>query len=190
MRYRRGSIVALDPNNGEVLCMVSKPDYNIRDFRGNISQELWDKLSNNRYTPLINRAVMTAYPPGSTWKMLVAAASLQEGIITENTKIHCPGWYQYKGKGKVFDDHGDYGNINVVTAIKVSSNVFFYNIGPELGLEKLHYYGDKFGFGKKTKIDIPNETSGLLPTIEWVKENLGRGVSPGRPYGQLRHRAG
>ncbi len=172
MRYRRGAIVAMDPNNGEVLAIVSKPDYNIRRFH-----EDYGKLLNNRYKPLINRAVNTPYPPGSTWKMLTAMAALQEGIITPNTKIQCTGSFQYRGKGKVFDCHGAHGYINVRKAIQYSCNVFFYNVGPELGLEKLHKYGTMFGFGKKTGIDIPNEIGGLLPSVEYVKQRFGAGVS-------------
>lgn len=177
LRYRRGSIVAIDPNNGEILCMVSKPDYNIRDFRSNISYELWNKLTNNRYKPLINRSVSTSYPPGSTWKMFMGLAALQEGIITKNSTIACTGSFQYRGKGKVYKDHGNYGNIPLRKALKVSSNVFFWKLGPELGIDKMHYYGEAFGFGKRLQIDIPSENSGLLPSAEWIKKNRGVGVS-------------
>jgi penicillin-binding protein 2 len=172
LRNRRGAIVALDPNNGEILAIVSKPDYNIRTFR-----EDFHSLINNRYKPLINRSVNTPYPPGSTWKMLVSIAAMQEGIINENTKITCNGIFQYGGKGKPFGCHGTHGSISVRRAIQVSCNVFFYKIGPELGLEKMFKYGTMFGFGQKTGVDIPNEIDGLLPSVEYVKKRFGAGVS-------------
>ncbi len=172
LKYRRGAIVAIDPNNGEILAIVSKPDYNIRTFHDDFKS-----LINNRYKPLINRTVHTAYPPASTWKLLMSIAAMNEGLITKNTKITCGGSYQYGGRGKPFGCHGSHGSINVRRAIQVSCNIFFYKLGPELGLEKLHKYGTMFGFGQKTGIDLPNEIEGLLPSVEYVKKRFGAGVS-------------
>ncbi len=172
LKNRRGAIVALDPNNGEILAIVSKPDYNIRTFRQD-----YNKLINNRYKPLINRAVNTPYPPGSTWKMLVSIAAMQEGLISENTKIQCNKIFLYGGKGRPFKCHGSHGSISVRRAIQASCNVFFYKIGPELGLERMYRYGRMFGFGQRTGVDIPNEIKGLLPSVEYVKKRFGTGVS-------------
>ncbi len=171
MLGKRGSIVALDPRNGEVLAFVSSPDYDLRDFTGRISVELWNSLRDDEASPLYNRCSMAAYPPGSTFKMLVAAAALQEGIIDINTRIPCSGVHLLAGQE--FGCHGAHGNINVVTAIEHSCNVFFYKLIFKLGFDNLVKYGRLFHFGRVTGMDISNENSGILPSKEYYDKRYG-----------------
>ncbi len=172
MRGRRGAIVAMDPRNGEVLAFVSAPDYNLADLSGRITPEVWSSLVDNPDMPMYNRASMAAYPPGSTFKMLVAIAALQEGIISTETRIHCPGSYTLAGKD--FGCHGAHGDIGVVSAIEHSCNVFFYKLIFKLGFENLKKYGLMFHFGRRTGIDISNESPGILPTEEYYNERYGK----------------
>jgi penicillin-binding protein 2 len=171
MRGRRGAIVAIDPRNGEILAFVSAPDYDLNDLSGKITPEVWSSLIGNPAKPMYNRCSMAAYPPGSTFKMLVALAALQEGIITPDTKIHCPGSYPLAGKD--FGCHGAHGNIGVIPALEHSCNVFFYKLIFKLGFENLQKYGAMFHFGRLTGIDISNESEGTLPSEEYYNKRYG-----------------
>lgn len=170
---KRGCVVAINPNDGAVIALASKPDYNPRDFSGKIPPNLYGELSSNPGSPLLHRAIMSQYPPGSTWKMLIALAALQEGVINENTSIGCGGGLQYGGKFRKC--HGAHGSTAVRKAIQTSCNVFFYTLGMRLGFEKFEKYGKMFGFGMKTGVDLPHENSGLLPTKSWLESRLGKG---------------
>ncbi len=172
MQGRRGAIVAIDPRNGELLAFVSAPDYNLTDLSGRITPEVWSSLIDNKAKPLYNRCSMAAYPPGSTFKMLVAVAALQEGIITQDTKIHCPGSYLLAGKS--FGCHGAHGNIGVVGALEYSCNVFFYKLIFKLGFENLQKYGSLFHFGRLTGLDISNETPGIIPSETYYNRRYGK----------------
>jgi penicillin-binding protein 2 len=172
MRGKRGAIVALDPRNGEVLAFVSSPDYKLEDFSGRIPVDVWNALRDDQDFPLYNRCSMAAYPPGSTFKMLVAAAALEEGIIDIDTRIHCPGSYMLAGQE--FGCHGAHGDINVVSAIEHSCNVFFYRLIFKLGFDNLKKYGQLFHFGRATGMDISNENTGILPTEEYYNKRYGK----------------
>ena len=180
---RRGAIVGIDPNNGDILVLASKPDFDPRAFTGKVPYELFKQLSEDPASPLLHRAVQSQYPPGSTWKMLIAMAAMQEGIIDENSHIFCGGGLDYGGKFRKCHG-GSHGNIDVETAIKVSCNTFFYQLGLKLGLEKFEYYGKLFGFGQKTGIDLKNEKAGRLPTKDWLISKLGKG-SEGYIHGNM-----
>lgn len=168
---RSGGIVALDPNNGEVICLVSKPDYDLNYFSGKLSSQVWTALNTDPSKPLFNRATQTKYPPGSTYKMVSAIAALQEGIMKPNSTIYCGGSFQYGNK--VFKDHGATGNTGFITSIEKSSNVFYYKLVLMIGLDNWTKYGRMFGFGEKTGIDIPEETKGLLPSKEYYDKIYG-----------------
>ncbi len=168
---RTGGIVAMDPNNGEIICMVSKPDYDLNYFSGKLKPEIWTMLNTDKNKPLFNRATMTKYPPGSTYKMVSALASLQEGILKPNSTIPCEGSFRFGDR--VFGDHGAYGSITIPTAIEHSSNVFFYKLVLRIGLDNWNKYGQILGFGNKTGIDIPEETKGLLPSTEYYNKRYG-----------------
>lgn len=171
MDGRTGGIVAMDPNNGEIICMVSKPDYDLNYFSGKLKPEIWTMLNTDKKKPLFNRATQTRYPPGSTYKMVTSLAALQEGILKTNSTIPCEGSFRYGDR--VFGDHGAYGSITIPTAIEHSSNVFFYKLVLRIGLDNWTKYGQILGFGNKTGIDIPEETKGLLPSTEYYNKRYG-----------------
>jgi len=169
----RGALVALDPNDGSILALVSKPDFDLSVLSGVTPAEVWNSLNTNPDKPLFNRATMTRYPPGSTFKMLIAAAALEEGIIDENYTITCGGGFAYGNR--VFKDLHVHGRVNVVKAIQQSCNVFFYQLVLKVGLDRLNEYGKKFGFGQKAGVDIGDETSGILPSTEYYDQVYGKG---------------
>lgn len=173
MTNYRGALVALDPNNGGILALVSKPDFKPSIFSGVTPTETWTRLNTDLQKPLFNRATMTRYPPGSTFKMLVAAAALHEGIIDENYRIRCGGSFRFGNK--VFKDMKAHGSVNVVEAIQYSCNVFFYQLILKIGLDKLSEYGKRFGFGQPTGLDIGEETAGILPSTAYYDRVYGRG---------------
>lgn len=166
-----GAVVVLDPRNGEVLAFVSKPDYDLHPMETPAAGEYFAQLARDPNKPLFNRAMQTQYPPGSTWKMLMALAALHEGMIDERTTIHCPGSFTYGGRS--FKCHA-HGTVDVRRAIQVSCNVFFYRLGQRIGIDNLYKYGTMFGFGQLTGIDIAGEKPGLLPSRAWFAR---RGVT-------------
>jgi len=168
---RKGAIVAIDPNNGEVLTLVSKPDFDLNYFSGKLSPQIWAMLNTDPDKPLFDRATQTRYPPGSTYKMVSALASLQEGIMKTNSTIPCEGSFTYGDR--VFHGVGGGGNVNFVNAITRSNDVFFYKLVLKIGLDNWSKYGKIFGFGDKTGIDIPEEGRGLLPSTEYYNRVYG-----------------
>ncbi|HJY63581.1 MAG TPA: penicillin-binding protein 2 [Ignavibacteria bacterium] len=168
---KKGGIVAIDPNNGEVLCLVSKPDYDLNNFSGKLSPQVWAALNTDPDKPLFNRATQTRYPPGSTFKMVTALASLQEGIMKPNSTIVCEGSFRFGDK--VFKDHGSYGSAGFVSSIEHSINVFYYKLVLKIGFDNWTKYGKLLGFGDRTGIDIPEETKGLLPSPQYFDKVYG-----------------
>lgn len=179
MADHRGAVVAIDPSNGEVLAFVSKPDYDLRLFSGRMPPKLYSQLIQDEAKPLFNRAALTRYPPGSTWKMLMAIAGLQEGIITPHTIINCPGSFTFGGRS--WKCHGAHGATDVRKAIHGSCNVFFYQLSLRLGLANFTKYGSMFGFGMKTDLDIAEgqESRGLLPSQAYFDKVYPRGWPKG-----------
>lgn len=170
---RRGGVVAVDPRTGEILCYVSKPDFDLRKLSGKESRAYFNQLFRDTATiPLFNRVSMPTYPPGSTWKPLMALMALQEGIITENTKLMCSGGYSYGGRFALCHG-GVHGPIDVKTAIAKSCNSFFYQLGLKIGVDRFSYYGESFGFGQKIAADVTEEGSGRLPTRKWMNKRYG-----------------
>ncbi|MBM4168641.1 MAG: penicillin-binding protein 2 [Ignavibacteria bacterium] len=173
MTNYRGALVAIDPSNGGILALVSKPDFDPSIFSGVTPADLWTELNSDSTKPLFNRATMTRYPPGSTFKMVLAAAALDEKVITEHTRIQCYGAYRFGDR--VFKDMHAHGSVNVVEAIQRSCNVFFYQLIMKVGFDKWTEYGRKFGFGRASGIDIGEETSGLLPSTSYYDRVYGKG---------------
>lgn len=168
-----GAIVAMDPNDGGLLAFVSKPDYDPSIMSGVTSADQWSDLQTNPDKPLYNRATLTRYPPGSTFKLVLATAALQEGIIDENYRIHCSGGFRFGNR--VFKDLHVHGSVNIVEAIQKSCNVFFYQLMLKVGFEKWTEYGRRFGFGQLTNTDTGEETAGLLPSTEYYDSRYGKG---------------
>ena len=172
----RASAIALNPNSGEIMAIVSLPSYNSNDFAGKISAEKYKELINDKNQPLFNRAIKGEFPTGSTFKMAVASAALQEGIINKNTKFNSTGGVGIKEWSFPDWKAGGHGITDVRKAIAWSVNTFFYNISggvpdiPGLGVEKITDYARLFGFGQVLGIDLPGEASGFLPSQAWKKE--------------------
>lgn len=173
MTNYRGSLVALDPSNGAILALVSKPDFDPSIFSGVTPVEEWARLNNDSTKPMFNRATMTRYPPGSTFKMVLAAAALQEGVIDEKYRITCYGAYRFGNR--TFKDLHVHGSTNVVEAIQKSCNVFFYQLIHKIGLEKWTEYARRFGFGQPTGVDLGEETAGLVPSSDYFDRVYGKG---------------
>ncbi len=173
MADKRGAVVAIDPRNGGIIALVSKPDYDLSLMSGTTPPEVWRALNNDAGIPLYNRATLTRYPPGSTFKMLLALVGLNKKIIDENWTVTCYGSFHYGNK--VFKCEHVHGRVNVVDAIHRSCNVFFYQLMLKVGLDDWSAMGKEFGFGKQTKVDITEENSGLMPDRVYYDRIHGKG---------------
>lgn len=173
MADKRGAVVAVDPEDGGVIALVSKPDYDLLQFGSVTPTDVWNGLLTDPDKPLFNRATLTHYPPGSTFKMVLAAAALEEGVINDQWRIQCGGGFKYGNR--VFKDHLAHGSTNIVESIQRSCNVFYYQLMLKTGFERWTNYGEEFGFGEKTGIDIGEETEGLLPSGEYFDKVYGKG---------------
>jgi penicillin-binding protein 2 len=167
---KRGALVAIEPATGEILALVSAPEYDLNRFSHITSENFLNTLYNDPEKPLFNRATMSVQSPGSTYKMLSAIAALDLGIITTSWTIHCTGAYTY---GREFKCHGVHGTVNVIQAIEKSCNVFFYQLVLKLGIENWADYSSRFGFDVKTGIDIGEESPGLIPDASYYEKVYG-----------------
>jgi penicillin-binding protein 2 len=166
---RMGAIVALDPNNGDVLAMVSSPTYDANAFAGSISRDIWRSLNADEWHPMRNRAVAGVYPPGSTYKAFVAAAGLSEKTITPSNTSHCNGFYRLGRRTYRCWKKGGHGTVDLQRALAGSCDVYFYELGRKLGVETLARYAKLFGLGVPTGIAVRGESPGLVPTPEWKR---------------------
>lgn len=175
---RIGSVVAMK-SNGEILALVNTPSFDPNYFATDIPTKVWNKLTTDPFKPLRNKSIQDHFSPGSTFKPLVAVAALQDGIITDKTRINSPGrlffgnrWYHNHNK------NGE-GLITIYDAIERSSNVFFYQMGIKLGVDKMYNYISLLGLGARTGIEIDREVPGRLPNSEWKKATRGEEWQPG-----------
>jgi penicillin-binding protein 2 len=166
---RRGALVAIDPRSGEVLAFVSKPSFDPNLFVDGIDVESWRGLNESIDKPLLNRALRGTYPPGSTYKPFMAIAALNSGKRGPSAIIHDGGSFNFGGHE--FRSHGDHGlgPVDMRRAIVLSSNVYFYSLANELGVDLIHDQLEPFGLGRKTGIDLDGELTGLLPSTAWKK---------------------
>jgi len=164
---KAGSVVAMDPRDGSILAMVSSPSFDPNLFNEGISSDLWSQLQSNPFAPLSNKAISGQYPPGSTYKLIVAAAALEEGIITPDTKVFCNGSFTLGNRTYRCWKKGGHGHVDLHKAIVGSCDVYFYTVGKMLGVDKIAEYAKRFGLGELTGIDLPNEKKGLVPTKDW-----------------------
>ena len=178
---KRGAIVAIDPENGAILALVSSPGYDPNRFVNGIDRNSYRKLLSSKDTPLLNRALQGKYPPGSTIKPFLALGALNDGIRTVEDETWCPGWYKLPGKKHQYRDwkKTGHGHMNLVDAIAQSCDVYFYALASDLGIERLDSAMEQFGFGKRTGIDISGESSGLVPTEKWKRNKFGQPWYPG-----------
>lgn len=170
---KMGALVALDPRNGDVLAMVSAPSYDANAFAGGIDRKTWQALNLDSWRPLRNRAIAGVYPPGSTYKAIVAAAGLAQGVIDATTEVVCPGYFRLGRRVYRCWKRGGHGPVDLERALTESCDVYFYELGKTLGVETLARYARLFGFGSSTGIGIPGEISGLVPTPEWKMRTRG-----------------
>ncbi len=168
---RPGAAVALDPRTGEVLAMVSHPALDPNDFAVRISGEDWKSLNEDPLHPLLNRAIQAQLAPGSIFKIVTATAMLEDNNPPESFTTFCPGYATFYGRQFKCWVYGktSHGAVGLHKAILESCDVFFYNVGMHLGIDRLSYYGTKFGLGRRTGIDLPSEEPGLMPSAEWVE---------------------
>ena len=171
---RRGALVALDPKTGEVLAFVSKPTFDPNLFVDGIDTESWQALNESLDKPLLNRALRGTYPPGSTYKPFMAMAALQTGKRSATTVINDSASWTFGGH--TFRSHGDIalGSVDMYRAIVKSSNVYFYSLANELGVDAMHDFMAPLGFGQITGIDINGEVRGVLPSQEWKRKTYKR----------------
>lgn len=176
MKGKQGAVVALDPNDGSVLSLVSAPQYDIRRLAGRIDTEYWQSINVDSTKPLYNRAISGRQPPGSTFKPLMALMGLEMGLITPRTEIDNPGYYY---RGRRYNDLADPGKYNVTKAIEQSSNTFFLwlmdQISTKRSINRWHDLASDFGLGELDHIDLPYESSGILPDSTYLNRVLGKG---------------
>jgi penicillin-binding protein 2 len=164
-----GAAVILDPRSGEVLAFTSLPAYNPNQFAGGIDAASWEGLRTDPLLPLQNRALQGRYSPGSTFKIAVAVAALEEGVVTPDYRVFCPGGASFYGR--LFKCHlaGGHGSVDMRHALEKSCNVYFYTLGNMLGVDRIHKWASLLGLGERSGIDLPNEVKGLVPSTEWKK---------------------
>lgn len=175
---RIGALVAMKPD-GEILAWVNEPSYDPNFFATEISPKIWNKLTSDPFRPLRNKVIQDHFWPGSTFKPLVASAALQEKVITDKTVLYAPGKMYFGNRW--FHDHNKNGegHITIYEAIERSSNVFFYQLGIKLGVDKMYNYISLLGLGQKTQIEMDREAPGRLPNSTWKKSLRGEDWQPG-----------
>jgi penicillin-binding protein 2 len=172
---RSGAVVAIDPSTGGVLALCSEPDFDLDILNGKTRKKEWAEIALSPEKPLFNRAIQAVYPPGSTYKMVLAIAGLEEGVIKPEDTIFCTGGWNFGGR--VFHCHGGHahGTVNLKKAIIESCNIYFYQLMLKVGLDTWDKYGKMFGFGQQEGIDLPGERRGLLPTTDYYNRRYGKG---------------
>jgi len=176
---KKGAVVALNPQTGEVLAMASQPSYDPNSFAISVSRDEWLRLNNDPEKPLLNRAIQAQLAPGSVFKILMSTAMLESKAVPENYSVFCPGHGDFYGR--IFRDWKPegHGTTDLHSAIVHSCDIFFYNIGKQMGIDRISYYATKTGLGKRTGIDLPGEESGLIPSEEWKQRVFHQRWYPG-----------
>ncbi len=164
---KKGAAVVLDPRTGDVLAMVSRPAYDPNDFAVSISRDQWAQLNEDPDKPLLNRAIQAQLAPGSVFKIIMATAMLESKVIPENFTVFCPGYATFYGRTFHCWNKKGHGEVELHKAIVHSCDVFFYNVGKELGIDRISYYATQLGLGRRTGIDLPSEETGFIPSEEW-----------------------
>ncbi|HEX7960562.1 MAG TPA: penicillin-binding protein 2, partial [Terriglobales bacterium] len=171
---KNGAMVAMDPRTGEILAMVSRPTFDANDFAVHISRQEWNQLATDENHPLMNKAIQAQLAPGSTFKIIMSVAGVQEGIA-QNLKVNCTGISTFYGHPKrcwVYFEHRSHGAVDLTKAIYQSCDIFFYTLAEKLGIQRMAKWGHAFGIGEKTGVDLPSEASGVMPSEEWKIKNF------------------
>ncbi len=173
MKEKSGAAVAIDPANGHILAMASSPSFDPNIFTTGISKQDWEELRDNPDNVLTNRAIQGQYPPASTFKVITAAAAIEEKVITPKTRITSGSSFWFAGREYRDWKEEGHGRISLHRAIVESADTFFYQVGLKVGIKKIARYAKNFGFGRKTGIRLKDEKPGLVPTAEWKKSVYG-----------------
>ncbi len=168
-----GAVVALEANSGRMLVLASAPPLQLEAFVGGISHKAWNAMLNNPRHPLMNKLVQGQYPPGSTFKAITALSGLAEGVITPETLIYCPGYYRFGNRTYRCWKRGGHGAVNLKKALSESCDVYFYQVGQRLGVDRLAKYSKLFGLGTRSGIEMEHEKAGVVPTTAWKKKKYG-----------------
>ncbi len=176
---RAGAIVALDPRNGDVLALASRPSFSPNSFARGISRAQWEELQTNPRHPLNNRALQGEYPPGSTYKIVTLTACLEEDLVEPDSSFKCLGGYPFGRRLYRCWKSGGHGILDTHEALVYSCDVFFYNLSTTIDIDTLARYANGFGLGRKTGITLPGERAGLIPTRGWKRERFGEPWYPG-----------
>lgn len=181
LKNERGAVVAIDPQNGEVLALASVPTFDPNLFINGISNKDYSELRDNPDRPLYNRALQGTYPPGSTIKPMVGVAGLADGVINPGSHVYDPGYFRLSGQKHVFRcwNKRGHGSVNLKYAITQSCDTFFYDMAYRMGIDRFSTAMHKFGFGEQTGIDLPSESTGLMPTQAWKEKRHKRSWYPG-----------
>jgi penicillin-binding protein 2 len=174
MEGQKGAVVAIDPRTGEVLCMVSKPEFDPNLFIGHLSRQQWQELVDNPDKPLQNKVIQGTFAPGSIFKILVAAAALGEKLIDPETTFFCPGQTEMLGRIVHCWNASGHGSVQLMEAITNSCNIYFYNVGLKVGVDRIHNWAVRMGLGTRSGIDLPGERAGLVPSSEWKQKTYGQ----------------
>ncbi|MEY2987600.1 MAG: hypothetical protein RJB13_1121, partial [Pseudomonadota bacterium] len=173
-RNKNGAVIAMNAQNGEILAYVSHPNFSLSMYQDGLTGEDWQLLQTNPYKPLLDKVTGGAYPPGSVFKIITALAALEEGVTTPGRTYNCNGVFTLgNGKWRCWKKTG-HGVVNLVQAMEQSCDVYFYQVGNLLGIERIAKWSQRFGFGAKTGLDLNLEVSGLVPTSEWKLQNRGQ----------------
>ncbi len=167
-RDKVGSAVAMDPKTGEILALVSSPSYDPNWFTRRVSAGQWSGLLSDPHTPLQNRSIQNAFSPGSVFKIFLAYGALAKGMVDPEAQVYCPGHATFYGRTFHCHRKEGHGWVNLRNAIKMSCDVYFYNLGRRLGIDGISEISRSFGFGEPTGVDLPFEKSGLVPSEEWA----------------------
>jgi penicillin-binding protein 2 len=173
LRGVAGAAVAMEPASGRILALASSPSFDQNYFVDGMSHEQWDLLISNPFRPMENKAIQGEYPPGSTYKIITAIAGLVEGVIDENTEVFCPGHYRFGNRVYRCWKKGGHGRVKIIKAIAESCDVYFYQVGDLLGVDRLAWYAKAAGLGSSTGIRLDKEAEGLIPTAAWKKKRTG-----------------
>ncbi len=170
MAGQTGSVVVLDTRNGDVLSLVSSPSFDPNQFNAGLKDEVWQSMLHDPRTPLLNKPVAGQYPPGSTFKMVVALAALEAGGIDLDTTVHCPGHFMLGGRRFRCWKRWGHGTVGLTDSLKESCDVFFYHAAHRIGVDRIARMARRFGLGEATGIELTGERAGLMPTEAWKRE--------------------
>lgn len=168
-----GAVVAMEANTGRLLVLASSPVLHLEEFVGGISHQAWQEMLKNPLHPLINKVVQGQYPPGSTYKPITAFAGLAEGLVNPNTTVFCPGFYRFGNRVYRCWKRGGHGTVNLRRAVAESCDVYFYQLGLRVGVDRLAKYAKMFGLGQKTGVEMEHEKAGIVPSTDWKKKRYG-----------------